>query len=356
MNESDVTVLSAAQEYLRNEVRPHAAAIDLDPEALRRALSGLCERRLMALKRPAEYGGPAISEEGFRYFQEEVARASGSLAFLQTQHQSAVGLIARGSNHDLKLSALPAMGDGRRLVGIGFSQLRRSGPPILTAERIEGGYHLVGHVPWVTGAGFYPEFLVGGQLEDGRAVFGIVPLVEQHGVRLGAPMRLAAMESAQTVTVDLDWCLPDALVADVKPPQWIHTNDQINIAIQGFFAIGCGRAGLDVVEEAWQRRGNEAVRDALAALDAELGECRAAMVEAQRLHGEDTTTGKLEIRAWAIDLAVRCAHAAIAASGGAANAIDHPAQRIYREALVYTVSAQTVPIMEATLARLSARR
>lgn len=356
MNEADVVILSAAQEYLRQEVRPVAATIDLDPEALRTALKGLCDRDLMALKRPVEFGGPAVSEEGFRLFQEEVARASGSLAFLQTQHQSAVGLIARGSNRELKKAILPSMGDGRRLVGIGFSQLRRSGPPLLTAEHVDNGYRLVGHVPWVTGAGFYPEFLVGAQLEDGRAVFGIVPFVDQPGIRLGAPMRLAAMESAQTVTVDLDWLMPDALVADVKPPRWIHTNDQINIAIQGFFAVGCARAGLDVVEEAWQRRGSEAVRHALAALDAELGECRAAMIEAQRLQGEETTEDKLEIRAWAIDLAVRCAHAAIAASGGAANSIDHPAQRVYREALVYTVSAQTVPIMEATLQRLIARR
>jgi len=80
-------------------------------------------------------------------------------------------------------------------------------------------------------------------------------------------------------------------------------------------------------------------------------ECKIQTTRAQR--GEDIVTDeRLAVRAWAIDLAVRCAHAAVTASSGAANSLSHPAQRIYREALVYTVSAQTTPIMEATLKRL----
>jgi alkylation response protein AidB-like acyl-CoA dehydrogenase len=80
------------------------------------------------------------------------------------------------------------------------------------------------------------------------------------------------------------------------------------------------------------------------------------MVEAQAVSGEEATTEeKLQIRAWAIDLAVRCAHAGVAAHSGAANALSHPAQRVYREALVFTVSAQTTDIMRATLDRIARR-
>lgn len=148
MTETDP--LAVAETYLREEVAPRAADIDLDPDALGEALNGLCRRNLMALKRPAAFGGPAIDEAGFRQFQESVARYSGTLAFLQTQHQSAVSLIAKGDNERLKHETLPYMADGRRLIGIGFSQLRRSGPPILTATPVEGGYRLDGLVPWVT--------------------------------------------------------------------------------------------------------------------------------------------------------------------------------------------------------------
>lgn len=355
MAEQDVLAIS--ESYLRECVTPRAADIDLDPDALGVALQGLCDRGLMALKRPTKYGGPDLGEAAFRQFQEEIARASGSLAFLQTQHQSAVSLIAKGDNQALKEEYLPEMADGKKLVGIGFSQLRRPGPAILTATPVEGGFALNGQVPWVTGLGFYPEFLVGATLPDGSAVFGIAPLTSGPGVKIGEPMHLAAMESAQTVALEFsDWLLDNDRVAFTKLPRWIHTNDQINITLQGFFALGCARGGLDVVWAAFGKKQAAFIEEAWRSLDAELTDCRTAMIEAQRLGGDETTDDKLQLRAWAIDLAVRCAHAAITASSGAANDIRHPAQRIYREALVYTVSAQTTPIMEATLRRLAARR
>lgn len=352
MPESEV--LRAAIDFLRSEVSPNAQSIDADPAALGRALHGMCERNLMALKRPIEFGGPALPESEFRQFQQEVARVSGSLAFLQTQHQSAASMIAKSRNEALKRTYLPEMAGGGRLVGIGFSQLRRGGPPIMRATPIDSGYSLEGHVPWVTGWSFFPEFLIGATLPSGEAVFGLVPLVDGPGVSVSSPMRLAAMESAQTVTVDFaDFVLDEAKVAFIQPSGWAKANDQINIALQGHFAIGCALAGLDHLRLQAERKALPFIRDALDALTRELDECRSRTNTAHADFSEETTRERLELRAWAIDLAVRCAHAAVAATSGAANSMDNPAQRIYREALVFTVSAQTPEIMEATLQRLT---
>lgn len=364
MNEQ--SVLEVAERFLREEVGPKAQQIDRDPEQLRWALDGLCERELMALRRSAEFGGPAISEEGFRSFQETCARYSGALSFLQTQHQSAVAMISRSGNAELKREYLPRMANGERLVGIGFSQLRRPGPPSIRAVETDGGTVLDGHVPWVTGYGFFPEFLLGATLPDGRALFLIVPFDStppfqidggaiKGGIRVSAPMRLAAMESANTVTVDFEnFFVAADRVCFVREADWIRNNDQINIALQGHFALGCAQAGLDILLAAAARKNLDFAVRAGQALAAELAECREGTRLAQRgVEQELATTERLKVRAWAIDLAVRCSHAAIAASGGSANSIDHPAQRVFREALVYTVSAQTVPILEATLARLT---
>ena len=348
-------IVESAIAYLQAEVRPNAQAIDEDPEALELALKGLCERGLMALRRPTEFGGPALSEARFRTFQEEVARVSGALAFLQTQHQSAVSMIARSDNASLKGTYLPRMHDGGRLVGIGFSQLRRAGPPMMRAIRIEGGYRLDGSVPWITGWTFFPEFLVGATLPDGDSVFGVMPLASvaegDSNIELSPAMRLAAMESAMTVSATIEnWFLPDDLVAFVKPADWIKNNDMINVTLQGHFALGCARAGLDILLEASDKKPLPFLREGWNALDHELESCRAAITATSPV--ETAEPERLRLRAWAIDLAVRCAHAAITASSGAANSMSHPAQRVYREALVFTVSAQTTPIMEATLNRL----
>lgn len=361
--------LDIAIKYLQTQVAPKANDIDRDAEALRSALKGLCERNLMALKRPAAYGGPAVAEKDFRRFQEECARASGALAFLQTQHQSAVGLIAKSDNDSLKAEYLPKMADGEKLIGIGFSQLRRGGPPIMRAEETKGGYVLNGHVPWVTGWDYYPEFIVGATLPDGTALFAIAPLQEGMAaetavgvipqsqpstVKISPVMRLAAMETANTVTVDFEgYFAPVERVVFIQPANWIKNNDQINIALQGHFALGCAQAGLDILKTNAEKKALPFLREAHERLAAELASCREETKRAQAQANEETTQERLNVRAWAIDLAVRCAHAAVTSSSGAANSINHPAQRVYREALVFTVSAQTTDIMEATLRRIT---
>lgn len=352
----DRDVLERVESYLKEEVEPNAQRIDWDSEALGAALDGLCRLDLMAIKRPDEFGGPAISDSGFGHFQEIMARYSGALAFLQVQHQGVVGIVAASSNTKLRDEYLPLMGNGGRMVGVGFSQLRRPGPPIMQAEPRDGGYVLNGHVPWVTGQGFFPEFMVGAALPDDRAVFAVVPLVSGAGAAVSPPMRLAAMASANTVTVDFtDFFVPEERVAAVREAGWIRNSDEINIAQQGAFALGCAQAGLDILHRNAETRHLSAARAAHERLNCELVELK---LEAETLRASvaiETTEDRLRLRAKQIDLAVRCAHAAVASSSGAANLLDHPAQRVYREALVFTVSAQTGPIMAATLDRISGR-
>ena len=348
------SALDQAFEFLQTVVKPRAQEIDQDPEVLREVLAEMGARNLMALKRPAAFGGPELDEADFRRFQEEMARTSGALAFCQTQHQSAVAVLARSENSTLKDAYLSYMADGTKQVGIGFSQLRRPGPPIMRAEPVQDGYLLNGSVPWVTGWSFYPEFLVGATLPDGRSLFAVVPFTAQPGVNVSPPMRLAAMETAMTVSVDFDgFAVPRAQVALIREAGWIANSDMINIALQGHFAIGCALGGLDVLEAAHQRRKEPFLAETLRLLHDELEACRAETAEAQKLAGEETTDDRLRVRAWAVDLAFRCAQAAIVCSSGGANSLRHPAQRIYREALVYSVSAQTTAIMGATLARLT---
>jgi alkylation response protein AidB-like acyl-CoA dehydrogenase len=356
----EVEALDAAKSFLKNEVAPKAQLIDRDADALREIVDRMGELDLLALKRPARYGGPEMSEPLFRVYQEEVARTSGTLAFLTTQHQSAVGMIAGGENDALKDLYLPKMGSGERLVGIGFSQLRRSGPPIMRAERVEGGYELNGHVPWVTGWSFFAEFLIGASLPDGESVFAVVPLADvmddASQVCVSPPMELAAMGTAMTVTVDFNhFLVPNEKVAFTRPAGWIKNSDSINIALQGHFAIGCAMAGIDIVRENVDKKPFMFLSDTLDSLEKELAALRMATASAQKSSDDATTPERLKVRAWAIDFAVRCAHAAITCSSGAANSLQHPAQRVYREALVYTVSAQTPAVMESTLQRLVSR-
>jgi alkylation response protein AidB-like acyl-CoA dehydrogenase len=350
-------LLDLAEFYLRESVAPLASECDRDPEILRDALKGMGDRSLLALRVPKIWGGAEVGEETYRRFQQLVPRYSGALAFLQTQHQSAAELLANSENESLKQQYLPHMSNGRVLVGVGFSQLRRKGDPPVKAIPVEGGYQLTGEVPWITGFGFFQDFIVGAALPDGRAVYGMVPFTETvpntgDRIAFSEPMELGAMASTNTVTATLtDWFLPQELVVFVKGVGAIHENDKKNVLHHGFFALGCARAGLDLIETAGHTKQLPFISNAFESLNSELARCQAAMMQALS-PDSPSWEERLQLRAWAIALAVRCASAAVAVSGGAANYRHHPAQRVYQEALVFTVSGQTTAVMEATLARL----
>lgn len=352
--------LSQVEQFLQAQVTPHANRMDGDAIALRSAFQGLGRGSWLALRVSAEWQGAGVGEPEFRQFQELVARYSGALAFLQTQHQSAGMFLLRSENEPLKQTYLPHMATGQVGIGVGFSHLRRTGKPALRAIPVADGYLLQGTVPWITGFGIFQAVIVAAVLPDDRAVYGVVPFrptkQEQGGwIRFSDPMPLAAMTSTQTVQAEFhNWWLASDQVVLTQPAQAIHTSDALNVLQHSFFALGCARAGLDVMTDEVQQRSEARLADSFTVLDKvyqtllqEWQECRSAIYAAD----DQSFEKRLNLRAWAIELAGRCAHAAVTISAGAANSLHHPAQRIYREALVFTVAGQTSAVMQATLSR-----
>jgi alkylation response protein AidB-like acyl-CoA dehydrogenase len=293
------------------------------------------------------------SSDQFALFQELIARYSGALAFLQTQHQTAGMFIAQGENKSLKQAYLPSMVGGELLIGVGFSHLRRRGAPSVTATPIDGGYCLRGNVPWVTGWGIFSEFIIGATLPDGETLLGLVPLANiNRTILCSQPLALNALNSTNTVAVELvDWYLPRSRVVAIYPADWIQLRDRRSIRQRAIFPLGCARAGLDLVGRIAAHKPLESVVDVYQHLDDELQACRE-----QVLHSPaGSLAEELKICSHAIDLALRCAQTAVVVTGGMANLQTHPAGRVYREALMSSISGQTPEILSATIAQISKR-
>jgi alkylation response protein AidB-like acyl-CoA dehydrogenase len=341
--------------YLQQEVEPWANQMDEDPVLLRSALTGLGDRQLLALRVPPMWGGQGVDGPTFYQFQSQVAQASGALAFLQAQHQSAATLLMKSPNEALKQAYLPGMGRGKTLVGIGFSHLRRAIPPLRAIAQPDGSYQINGQVPWLTGFGFFETIVLAASLPDGQAVYGMVPFQASQQVGGGSiefspPLPLAAMTAAQTVTAQVQqWVISAEQVAVVRPAGAIAESDRLSVLNHSAFALGCAQAGLAILTQT-------GVEPAVAtALAAELTDCRQQIlaVLTAPIEGEAGAFAKnLRLRAWSIDLMARCTQAAVIVSRGSANGRSHPAQRLYREALVFSVAGQTPDVMCATLANL----
>ncbi|MBW4604136.1 MAG: cyclase family protein [Calothrix sp. FI2-JRJ7] len=350
---NDLNQIDTIKSFLLTEVQKNANAIDSDSNELFSALRGLGNLDLLALRLPRAWGGKEVEEVEYGIFQELVARYSGALAFLQTQHQSAVGMLVNSSNGELQSKYLPRVSKGEVLLGVGFSQLRREGTPLITAFKVEGGYVLNGVVPWVTGWGVFHEFIVAASLPDGSALFGMAPFEEDGFVSVSAVAPTAAMPSTNTVEVVFsNWFLASESVVFIKPPGWIHEQDKSNVLKSTFLATGCALAGLNIIEVAARKKNLSFITNAYVSLQDELNDCRATIRDAL-VNKDISFAQKLHLRAWAIELTTRIAHAAVTVSSGAANYKHHNAQRVYREALICTVTGQTRDVMAATLEKLT---
>ena len=338
--------VDAAQEFLAGWVRPRAGAIDQDVNVLREALAEMGRRGLLGLRIPREFGGLGLEPLEFRRFQEASARASGALAFLESQHQSACGLVARSPNKRLRERLLSRLARGEATSAIAFSHLRRQGSPAVTAMPCPEGWRLDGRLPWVTGWGLFTTCVTAATLPDGRILFATHELADSPSLKPSSPLALAAMAVTQTVAVDLRGLLiPEADAVEIHSSAWIQENDRIAVALQSPLALGCAQAAFDVLRE--QPSGGPTADR----LERELAGVRE---EAYRSMEEKTDFQRsLSARASAIELMGRAAHAAVVAAAGAGNLMSHPAQRIYREALAFSVLALTPPLQEATLAILS---
>ena len=347
--------LDDARAFLAGWVRPRADAIDRSLPALREALAELGRRGYLGLRIPRDVGGLEFAPMDFRRFQEASARASGALAFVESQHQSACGLLARSPNAALRARALPRLARADESSAIAFSHLRRSGPPALVAAPAPGGYRLDGRLPWVTGWGLFTHCATAAVLPDGRVLFAYHPLGASAALSPSAPLDLAAMAVTQTVEVEVKGLfVPEDDVIDLHPANWIQANDRIAVALQSPLALGCAGAAVDVLREEAGRKSRPAMLAAAEGLERELESVRE---EAYRAMEENADFARsLRARSAVIELAGRAAHAAVVAAAGAGNVMGHPAQRVYREALAFSVLALLPPIQDAALERLSRPR
>ncbi|MEL6929549.1 MAG: acyl-CoA dehydrogenase, partial [Cyanobacteria bacterium J06600_6] len=171
-------------------------------------------------------------------------------------------------------------------------------------------------------------------------------------ISFSQPMELLAVTATNTVSAKLDrWYLSAAEVVSINPPNSIHQSSRKNILNHGFYALGCAYAGLDILENIAQKKQLDFVHSSFKCLQQEV-----KTIEQQALNfitNPDTAyEQKLQLRSQAIALAQRCSLAAVTASSGAANYLYSSVGRVYREALLFTVSGQTIDVMAASLKSL----
>jgi hypothetical protein len=251
-----------------------------------------------------------------------LSRVSGSFAFVALQQFVA------------NLSLAEAEAEEWPRVGVAFGHLRNpDGPaPILR----DGVIH--GSVPWMTGSGIFPQVLLGLRDEKGQEILALVGATDSATFQHSRPMRLVACTGTRTVRVDIaNLPLDESQILAIRPPGSQARGDAESVLYQTPLLVGCVQACGNLIRESPLVGAEEKARSEAAQSD--------LLQRVFTAFSENNLADGPLLRAEIGDFAVRLARLAVMASGGQGLRLDHPAQRLYREALVYTLMAQTGDIV-----------
>lgn len=216
--------------------------------------------------------------------------------------------------------------------GVAFGHLRNPGGP---APLWQDGL-VSGPLPWLTGAGLFERVQLGFRLPDGSEVRAWVAAQDRPEFRHSAPLSLIALSGTDTRRV-MCTNLPvsERAFLSVKPVGTEAREAAQGVLGQTPLMLGALRASLRLLQDSG--RGDLGLAQAyVATLEAEIHHAYTS--------GTADTVGPA-LRARAGDLSVRLARLACMACGGISLVTGHPAERLYRETLVYSLMAQTDSIL-----------
>ena len=222
------------------------------------------------------------------------------------------------------------------------------------------GWRLEGAAPWITGWGLAGLFVIMARADDGSVVTVVVDEPYERPELIPGPrQRLAVMGSTGTVSLRFDGLeIGETSVAGVQSPEAWERRDRIGSAMPSAAPLGIAERAIDLL--AGKGEASPIAADVAAALREELGHRQnSADRMAGALTGVDDDgleavlgRGAIE-RDHGLDLARRATDALVAASGGGAIDLTHPAQRLSREVTFFLIQAQTGSLRAASLRRLS---
>ncbi|MGW2050687.1 acyl-CoA dehydrogenase family protein [Streptomyces sp. NPDC001858] len=335
-------LLDRARRLADDLLAPHAEQVD-QAEVPVGHLTEIRRSGLLGLNAPHEYGGAAAPGAVVRGTAEILAGACCATWFVQTQHHTPVLTLVK-SDRPVRERLLARLATGELLSGVAYAHLRAHPRTPVRATRERGGWRFDGTVPWYTGWGLNDVLLLAGVTEADEALFAFAEAREQPGLRASAPLRLAALTAARTVSLELDglW-LPEEAVALHTPFETWSATDRLRTVNANPAVFGVTESALALLDE-----------DTATPLRTRLVKIRDrayALIDTAQPH--EHLEERLALKTQAFEVLQAATTAAVVTGGGRTMLLTNRAQRLAREALFLLVQGQTTRSRRAHLDALA---
>jgi len=324
----------------------NAASVDQASAIPAENLAAISEVGLYSMVVPTELGGLGLQPAQTRHIMRLLGGACGATAFSFAQHHSLAGAVAKSENVELRKRWLgPLSADV--LGGTAFAHIRRPGPPAIIATRTSNGWRLDGEAPWVTSWGNAKAFSVAAVSEAGELVWVLVPGVGSSLMVPSEPMQFMVLNATSTVRLRFEGVVvPESDVIAVQSyASWQSFDQRISVRPNPL-CLGVGDKALELL----MAKGSDPGGHFAECWSETVARAKAASLLVDEQGGDVAQIAA--VRSECILEVQRLTTALLAAVSGLGTTLEHPAQRLAREALFYVVQAQSADGKAATLAAL----
>ena len=271
-------ILREARRLADEVFRPHAEEADQGDITgqVGRNVRLLADAGYFGLGIAPEFGGMGADDATRREYTELMASACGVTAFVQQQLHAGGGFVGGGRSEGLKREKLPLFASGTELCGVGFSHLRRPGPPMVRAERVPGGFRVSGTAPWVTGWSLLDSFILGAALPDDAHLFAYIPKAGNESTLTAGPrIPLVVMNASDTVEVTMtDLFVPEKHALSERPAEALKRGDFCGISGHVYLPLGGARGSVHYLRQLADHRGQDESRRTADEFQHEIDACR----------------------------------------------------------------------------------
>ena len=357
--------------WAQERIKPMAAEIDQKNEFPNELWQEFGELGLLGVTTPEEYGGAGMSYLAHVIAVEEIARASASVSLSYGAHSNlCVNQIKLNGTHEQKMQSLPKLISGEHVGALAMSEPGAGSDVVsmkLSAEKRNDHFRLNGNKYWITNGPDADTLVVYAKTDPEAGSKGITAFIieksmkgfstTKHFDKLG----MRGSNTAELVFEDVEVPFENILGEEGKGVKVLMSGLDYERVVLSGIGTGIMAACLDEVmpymverKQFGQSIGDfQLMQGKIADMYVAMNTSRAYVYEVAKAcdRGEVTRQDAAGCVLYASEEAMKVAHQAVQAFGGAGYLSENPVGRIFRDAKLMEIGAGTSEIRRMLIGR-----
>ena len=357
--------------WAQDRIKPLAEEIDknnLFPHSLWKEMGDL---GILGMTVEEEYGGAGMGYLAHVICVEEIARASASVSLSYGAHSNlCVNQIRLNGNEEQKRKYLPSLISGSKVGALAMSETSAGSDVVamkLSARKRNGYYLVNGTKYWITNGPSADTLIVYAKSNPDLEAQGITAFIverEMNGFSVSKPFSKLGMRGSDTCELifdDVEIPFENVLGKEGKGAQVLMSGLDYERVVLAGIGIGIMAACLDEIMPYMKSRKQfgqsigefQLMQAKIADMYTTLNSARAYVYEVAKAcdRGEVTRQDAAACVLYSSEEAMKQAHQAVQAMGGAGFLSEAPVSRLFRDAKLMEIGAGTSEIRRMLIGR-----